>query len=76
MAGRRTSLVCYNQPLQDWLKAAGSASFADDLVVLNYHSLASAHCWEAGVQLWERRPPVVGAQKGRQGRSGPAVVPA
>ena len=54
-AGRRTSLLCYNQPLQDWLKAAVPASFANDLVVLNYHSLASRLCREADVPLWERR---------------------
>ena len=54
-AGRRTLLLCYNQPLQDWLKAAVPESFADDLVVLNYHSLASRLCQEAGVPLWERR---------------------
>ena len=54
-AGRRTLLLCYNQPLQDWLKAAVPASFANDLVVLNYHSLASRLCREAGVLLWELR---------------------
>ena len=55
-AGRRTLLLCYNQPLQDWLKAAVPESFANELVVLNYHSLASRLCQEAGVPLWERRP--------------------
>ena len=54
-AGRRTLLLCYNQPLQDWLRAAVPASFANYLVVLNYHSLASRLCREAGVPLWERR---------------------
>ncbi len=54
-AGRRTLLLCYNQPLQDWLKAAVPESFANELVVLNYHSLASRLCQEAGVPLWERR---------------------
>ena len=54
-AGRRTLLLCYNQPLQDWLKAAVPASFADDLVVLNYHSLVNRLCREAAVPLWERR---------------------
>ena len=54
-AGRRTLLPCYNQPLQDWLKAAVPALFGKDLVVLNYHSLVSRLCREAGVPLWERR---------------------
>ena len=54
-AGRRTLLLCYNQPLQDWLKAAVPESFADDLVVLNYHSLVSRLCRQARVPLWERR---------------------
>ena len=54
-AGRRTLLLCYNQPLQDWLKAAVPASFSNDLVVLNYHSLVNRLCREAGVALWERR---------------------
>ena len=54
-AGRRTLLLCYNQPLQDWLKAAVPESFANELVVLNYHSLTSRLCQEAGVPLWERR---------------------
>ena len=34
---------------------AGAASFARNLVVLNYHSLVSRLCGEAGVPLWERR---------------------
>ena len=54
-AGRRTLLLCYNQPLQDWLRAAVSESFANDLVVSNYHGLASGLCRKAGVPLWERR---------------------
>ena len=54
-AGRRTLLLCYNQPLQDWLKAAVPASFANELVVLNYHSLVNRLCREASVPLWERR---------------------
>ena len=31
------------------------ASFANELVVLNYHSLVSRLCREAGMRLWERR---------------------
>ena len=54
-AGRRASLLCYNQPLQDWLKAAVPTSFANDLVVLNYHGLVNRLCREAGVPLWQRR---------------------
>ena len=52
--GRRTLLLCYNQPLQNWLKGVVPASFSNDLVVLNYHSLASRLCREAAVPLWER----------------------
>ncbi|MDE0105027.1 MAG: NERD domain-containing protein [Bryobacterales bacterium] len=53
-AGRRTLLLCYNRPLQDWLKAAVPESFATKLVVLNYHSLVNRLCMKAGVPLWER----------------------
>ena len=56
-AGRRTLLLCYNRPLQDWLKAAVPESFSDDLVVLNYHSLVNRLCRMADVPLWERGDP-------------------
>ena len=54
-AGQRTLLLCYNRPLQDWLKASIPKSFGDNLVVLNYHSLAHRLCREADVPLLEGR---------------------
>lgn len=47
MCGHRTLLLCYNQPLQDWFQATVPASFANDVVVLSYHSLASRLCRKA-----------------------------
>ena len=54
-AGHGPLLPCDNEPLQDWLKAAVPPSFANELVVLNYHSLVNRLCQAAGVPLLERR---------------------
>lgn len=34
--GARTLFLCYNRPLQDWLRNAVSESFGDSLVIKNY----------------------------------------
>lgn len=53
-AGHRTLLLCYNRPLQDWLRASIPESFGDDLVISTYHSLVRRLCHAASMPEWER----------------------
>ncbi len=50
--GRRTALLCYNNPLKEWLRRSAPESYGgDNLVIDTYHGLIDALCQVAGAAL-------------------------
>ena len=57
--GKRTLLVCFNRALADWLEDSNPESYADRIVVSNFHKLCADFCRRAGIHF---APPLKNAE--------------